>query len=137
MQFQVPQFLEVEDKLFGFLTLKQFLFIFGGAAVGYLAYTYLPGWISSFVIVIIVPFGLALAFVKVNTKPFIFFVEAALRYVLSPRLYLWKKIPKLPKKTGEGDSGNSHNAGVYVPPLSEHKLKDMAWSLDIKEHDKK
>ncbi len=134
MQFQVPQFLEVEDKLFGFMTLKQFLFVFGGAAIGYIAYTYLPKWLSSFIIVMIVPFALALAFVKVNAKPFIFFVEAMLYYILSPRLYIWKKIPRLPKKTGSGIDGG--NRGVYVPPLSEHKLKDMAWSLDIKEPEK-
>lgn len=136
MQFQVPQFLEVEDKLFGFLTLKQFLFVAGGAAMGYLAYTYLPGWISSSVIVIVVPFGLALAFVKVNTKPFIYFIEAILRYLMSPRLYIWKKVPNLPKKAEEGKEGRSRGEGVYVPPLSEHRLKDMAWSLDIKEHGK-
>lgn len=135
MQFQVPQFLEVEDKLFGFMTLKQFLFVVGGAAVGYLAYTFFPGWLSSPVIVIIVPFGLALAFVKVHTKPFIYFVEAVLRYVFSPRLYIWKKIPN-PPKTAEDTAEKSRNAGVYVPPLSEHKLKDMAWSLDIKERGK-
>lgn len=133
MQFQVPQFLEVEDKLFGFLTLKQFLFVFGGAGMGYLAYTYFPPWLSSFVIVIIVPFSLALAFVKVNTKPFIFFVEAFLRYLFSSRLYIWKKILKLPRRDGEE---KHRDAGVYVPPLSEHKLKDMAWSLDIKEHER-
>lgn len=117
------------------MTLKQFLFVVGGSAMGYLAYTYLPGWISSPLIVIIVPFGLALAFVKVNTKPFLYFVEAFLRYVFSPRLYIWKKVPNLPKKSEESSKG-SHDAGIYVPPLSEHKLKDMAWSLDIKEHGK-
>ena len=131
MQFQVPQFLEVEDKLFGFLTFKQFLFIVGGVAMGYLAYTFLPMWLSSLVIVIVVPFALALAFVKVNTKPFIFFVESFLNYSFSPRLYIWKKVPNPPKKTEKNDIRGS---GVYVPPLSEHKLKDMAWSLDIKEH---
>ncbi len=135
MQFQVPQFLEVEDKLFGFLTLKQFLFLVGGAAMAYLAYTFLPSWISFFIIAIIVPFSLALAFVKVNTKPFIFFVESFLRYLFSPRLYIWKKIPKPPTKSAE-EAEKTHNIGVYVPPLSEHKLKDMAWSLDIKEHAK-
>jgi hypothetical protein len=131
MQFQVPQFLEVEDKLFGFMTLKQFLFVFGGAAMGYLAYTYLPSWVSSPIIVIVIPFALALAFIKINTKPFIFFVESVIRYILSPRLYIWKKIPKLPERDGEK---KERPAGAYVPPLSEHKLKDMAWSLDIKEH---
>lgn len=135
MQFQVPQFLEVEDKLFGFLTLKQFLFIAGGAAMAYLAYTFFPGWLSSPIIVIIIPLGLSLAFVKVNTKPFIFFVEAVIRYIFSPRLYIWKKIPNLPKKSKDGTE-KSRGAGIYVPPLSEHKLKDMAWSLDIKERGK-
>lgn len=36
MQFQVPQFIEVEDKIFGPLTFKQFVYIAGGVALMYL-----------------------------------------------------------------------------------------------------
>ena len=42
MRFQVPQFIEVEDKIFGPLTLKQFLYTAGGAAVGFIIWSIFP-----------------------------------------------------------------------------------------------
>ncbi|MFA5830284.1 MAG: PrgI family protein [Candidatus Paceibacterota bacterium] len=137
MQYHVPQFLEVEDKIFGQLTFKQFLYIFGGLGLAYLAYVYLKIYFSIPIIIVSVMFSGALAFAKVNNKPFIYIVDAFIRYVLSPRLYIWKKLPK--KKTGKDADKNKivPAGGVYVPPLSESGLKDLAWSLDIKEHDER
>ncbi len=137
MQFQVPQFLEVEDKLFGFMTLKQFLFVIGGVAIAYIAYTYLPIIFAVPIIAFFIPFSLALAFVKINMKPFIFFVGSVIQFLLSPRLYIWEKVQK-PQKSAEKKKAeeNQKKAVAYVPPLSENKLRDMAWSLDIKERAK-
>jgi len=132
MQYHVPQFLEVEDKVFGFITLKQFLYILGGAAVSYLAYTYLKIYLAIPIIAIFLAFSLALAFYKPYNKPFMFMVEAFLTYISSPRLYIWKKIPR--EITGDKKEKLSQE-GVYVPPLSESNLKDLAWSLDIKNSD--
>lgn len=133
MQYHVPQFLEVEDKIFGQLTFKQFLYIFGGLGLAYLAYTYLKIYLSIPIIGAAIAFSFCLAFIKVNNKPFIFVVDAFTRYVLSPRLYIWKKIPK--KKLKNDKNKGKATEGVYVPPLSESNLKDLAWSLDIKERD--
>ncbi|MFM2424198.1 MAG: hypothetical protein RLZZ70_589, partial [Candidatus Parcubacteria bacterium] len=33
MQFEVPQFIEIEDKIFGPLTWKQFLYVGGGLSM--------------------------------------------------------------------------------------------------------
>lgn len=131
MQFHVPQFLEVEDKIFSILTLKQFLYLFGGIAIAYLAWTYLYWLLALPVIVAGLGFGISLAFVKINNRPFLVIVDAFLHYIFSPRLYIWKKIPRPIEKKEEVSVGN---AGVYVPPLSGSKLKDLSWSLDIKEH---
>jgi hypothetical protein len=42
MQFQVPQFLDVEDKIIGPFTIKQFLYLAGGAGFAYLSWRYIP-----------------------------------------------------------------------------------------------
>jgi hypothetical protein len=135
MQYHVPQFLEVEDKVFGFITMKQFLYILGGLAISYLAYTYLKIYLAVPIIIVFVTFGLALAFYKPYNKPFMFMVEAFLTYASSPRLYIWKKIPKINK--GGAAKDKKEDQGVYIPPLTESNLKELAWSLDIKEHDVK
>jgi len=42
MQFQVPQFIEVEDKIIGPLTFKQFVFVGGGFGMAYVLWRVLP-----------------------------------------------------------------------------------------------
>ena len=94
-QFHVPQFIEVEDKIFGPFTLKQFIYIIGGAGIIFVLYAFLKNFLPLFIIFIIVaPIGAffgALAFYKVNSQPFIKIVENALAHYSSGRLYIWKK----------------------------------------------
>lgn len=128
MRFQVPQFIEVEDKIFGPLTLKQFIYIAGGGATAFLLWNYLPLYISIFLIIPVAALTVALTFYKINNKPFIFMIEAGFKYIIGAKLYLWKKEPK---KVATRDAEKSENASIYIPKLSDSKLKDMTWSLDI------
>jgi len=123
MQYQVPQFIEVEDKIFGPLTLRQFIYIAGGAGLS-LIFAFIP-------IIIVMAFSLALAFYKINNKPFIGVVESAFKYFTSAKLYIWKKVDK---KASENPAQEARKyASVMVPKISDSKLKDLTWSLDIKE----
>ncbi|OHA91044.1 MAG: hypothetical protein A2832_01345 [Candidatus Zambryskibacteria bacterium RIFCSPHIGHO2_01_FULL_44_22b] len=132
MRFQVPQFIEVEDKIFGPLTFKQFIYIAGGIGIAVVLFTFLPKFIA---ILIALPFlilAAALAFYKVNDKPFINMVEAFVKYTLTNKLYIWKKEEKVPTAKPEADKKEVEQ--VYVPKLSDSKLKELTWSLDIKEN---
>lgn len=131
MQYQVPQFIEVEDKIFGPLTLKQFLYVAGGAALAFIAWSFLPSFIALFVAVPILIFFVAAAFYKVNGQPFLFMVENFFKFSFSKKLYLWKKKDKKPIKQEEEEKAPPQ---VYVPKLSESKLKDLTWGLDIHEN---
>lgn len=133
MQFQVPQFIEIEDKIFGPLTLKQFLYLGGGVGAGIVLFIYIPYKLIAVLLIIpIVAFSLALAFYKVNGKSFIDVVEAAFYFYLGEKLYLWKKAEKKPE-TKLTDQIQQAKAAVSVPKMSGSKLKDLTWSLDIKE----
>jgi hypothetical protein len=91
MQFNVPQFIEVEDKIVGPLTLKQFLYLGAGAGLLIILRFFLN--LTAFIIVAI-PIGLfcgLLAFYKVNGRPFIYFLGSLIGYLRRPRLYLWRK----------------------------------------------
>ncbi|OHA13670.1 MAG: hypothetical protein A2909_02045 [Candidatus Tagabacteria bacterium RIFCSPLOWO2_01_FULL_39_11] len=129
-QFHVPQFIEVESKIFGPLTLKQFIYLAGGAAIIFLLHISLPLFLT---VILAVPFGgfaVALAFLKINGRPFPKVLESAFYYYVRTRIYLWKKQkPKVPLKKEETPKGEP----VYMPKLTESKLKDLAWSLDVKE----
>jgi hypothetical protein len=132
MQYQVPQFIEVEDKIFGPLTLKQFIYIAGGAGLSFLIYQLSPSIIVSAVpMVIVLTFSGALAFYKVNNKPFIFLIESAFKYYTSAKLYIWKKQDKKPTNNLAQEAKSY--ASIMVPKISDSKLKDLTWSLNIKE----
>lgn len=134
MKFQVPQFIEIEDKIFGPLTLKQFIYLAGGGGISFVIYSIIPYFIVAvFFIIPVMLFSVALAFYKINGKPFIFIVESAFKYTLGNKLYLWqKREKKIIKK--EGVVSDENSTLLKVPKLSESKLKDLTWSLDINEN---
>jgi hypothetical protein len=78
----------------------------------------------------VVGFFLALAFYQSNGRPFVTTVESSIRYFFGTKLYIWKKEEKKPTaKNEESDA----SAELYVPKLSDSKLKELTWSLDINE----
>ena len=136
MQFQVPQFIEVEDKIFGPLTFRQFLYLAGGVGLSFILYVYLPIYISILLILPIMGFALALTFYKYNGRNFIFLAESMFKYGISKRLYLWKKEERLTNTQKAPVANPEANANLNIPRLSESKLKDLAWSLDVKDNTK-
>jgi hypothetical protein len=91
MRFEVPQFIEIEDKIFGPLTWRQFLYLGGGVGMGVVLFFTTP-----FIVFLIIGLPLAilsgaLAFYPVNNRPFSFFLEAIINYVRGQKLYLWKQ----------------------------------------------
>lgn len=91
MQFVIPQFIDVEDKIIGPITLKQFLFLLGVALVLFFLWYMFKLW---FVVVIgapIVVLAIALVLGKVDGRPLSGFLKAWLNYQINPRFYIWKK----------------------------------------------
>lgn len=130
MQYQVPQFIEIEDKIFGPLTFKQFAYLVGGGGLCFIIYRFLPGFIALLLIIPIASFSGALAFYKVNNKPFLEVVISAMKFYLTNKLYIWKKEPK---KLEEKEILSTATPKIYVPKLSESKLRELTWNLDIHE----
>jgi len=131
MRYQVPQFIDVEDKVIGPLTVKQFIYLAGGAGLSVLLYTFLPRIIAIPVILVILPLALSLAFYRINNKPFIHFLESVFYYYLKGNLYIWKRENK--KVQSKNEVGMPVHQ-MLVPKLSDSKLKDLTWSLDVNEN---
>ena len=133
MKFQVPQFIDIEDKIFGPLTIKQFIYIAGGGGLCFILFRFLPLILVIPLGIIVVGFSLALAFYQINNKPLIYIIQSAFGYYISSKLYLWKKKDNSPEKAKEDIASIDNQPTIYVPKLSESKLHDLTWSLDIKE----
>ena len=113
MQFQVPQFIDVEDKIFGPLTLKQFLYLCGAgvvSAISFLKFA-LPLWIGFTVVVLGI--ACALAFVHINGQPMSKMLMASFSYMWFPKFYLWhyispaKALPVIHQLPRANDPGGS------------------------------
>jgi len=79
-----------------------------------------------------------LAFYKVNDRPFIVVVEHAFGYFFGNKLYLWKqRTGPSSDQIAAGKANAVANSAMLttlgVPKLSNSKLKDLSWSLNIKD----
>lgn len=134
-QFQVPQFITVEDRIIGPLTLKQFAYLLGATSVLLLTWFFFHVILFFIIGIPITALFIAMAFVKLNSQPFPTVFANAINYYLKPNLYLWQQ-QRGDRGKGQGTSmtpriPESPLAGI--PKLSESKLSDLAWSLDVKE----
>lgn len=137
MEYQVPQFIEVEDKIVGPLTLKQFIYLAGTAGLCVIFFSYLPVVFAIILSLPVVAFGAALAFYKMNGKPFINVIEAGFNYYTGKKLLLWKYTE--PTQTAGQEAAKaaalaSEEAARPVrgaPRLTRGKLTELAWSLDV------
>ncbi len=130
MRYQVPQFIEVEDKIFGPLTAKQFIYLAGGGGVCLAVFSTLPIYIAAVVGAPVMALSFALAFYKINGRPFISVLENAFNYLVGSKLYLWSATR--PKKQ-EAAIATPTAQALAIPKLSESKLRELTWSLNIKD----
>ncbi|TSC73470.1 MAG: hypothetical protein G01um101470_76 [Parcubacteria group bacterium Gr01-1014_70] len=129
-QFQVPQFIEVEDKIFGPLTTKQFFYLLGGGGLTFLIWFFVENYfITGLLAAPIIALAAALAFIKVNGRPFIDLLSNAVLYITKPRLYLWQKSKKPAPQARISDT--KVRTGLIVPKVTQSKLSDLTWSLEI------
>lgn len=110
MQFQIPQFIETEDRIVGPFTLKQFIYLVDTVGVAAILFFVLDFIIWFFVAVPLAALGVALAFIKVNGRPFIGVVMSAARYYWEPRLYIWQQEhPKVNLETKAKEKSSLEN----------------------------
>jgi hypothetical protein len=130
MNFQVPQFIEIESKIFGPLSFPQFIYVVGGVAIAFLFYVAIPFFYVALIPMIIsVLSGAALAFYKVNDRSLIFLVQSMIKYYTGSKLYLWKK------DVAKKDVSVSEKTPEIDPKkIYGDKLHELSWSLDVKEN---
>jgi hypothetical protein len=91
MQHKVPQFIEVEDKIFGPFTLKQFSYLAGGFGLSIIVWrTFADSSFLLFMLAPIIALSLALTFLKPNGKPFIVLLQNFLMFLIRPKKLFWK-----------------------------------------------
>ncbi|MEI7425013.1 MAG: PrgI family protein, partial [Candidatus Staskawiczbacteria bacterium] len=136
MQFKVPQFLDIEDKIFGPFTFSQFVYLAGGAGLCFVLYKLLGFLLGAIPILAIAGFCLALTFYRPNNKPLVNMLEAGMKYLVQDKLYIWKRKKSKGIKKDTLNIVQSENPANNVR-LNSSKLRDLAWSLDVLDLEKK
>lgn len=131
MRFEVPQFIEVEDKIFGPLSWRQFLYLGGGVGAAVVMFLMLP-------FILFVVFGAplaalsaALAFYPVNNRPFSYFLEAIINYITKERLYLWRKKEISIHKQTERSSSYESVSTLQSRPKKTRDISSLARKLEL------
>ena len=137
-QFTVPQFIDIEDKIIGALTVRQFLIMSTGFAFIVLAYKLLI--FSAFLVVgvfIFIFFG-AFAFIKVNGMPLHFFVLNFIDTLKRPSLRVWSNAYhenlKLVEDVDKNDT-TLNNYSYKIPVKSKYsnsRLNELSLIVDTK-----
>lgn len=134
MQYSVPQFVEIEDKIIGPLTLKQFLTLLVGGLFGLMFYSIFN--MSAFFFVLMLPTTvvfLYLAFGKLNGRPVLGNIPTVVKFLITPKVRMFAR-------TGEGNflikkkevSKADELAKKPEPEAVSSRLKRLAYILDEK-----
>lgn len=97
MQYQVPQFIDIEDKIIGPLTIKQFIFLASGLGIAFLLFLFLRMAFAIMLSIPIVAAGFTLAFVKIEGVALPKYLASMLGFSFKPQKYLWRKDEEIKK----------------------------------------
>lgn len=88
-QFTVPQFIDVEDKILGPISVRQFLILLVGGGMGFIFYTIAD--FTLFLLLALVDLALTgtFAFFRINGVPFHYFLLNILQTFKRPGLRVW------------------------------------------------
>ncbi|MEI6287972.1 MAG: PrgI family protein [bacterium] len=132
-QVVVPQFLDVEDKVFGPITIRQFIEMLMGALLIFIfnkIFDFSLFVLSAFVVGIITG---VLAFVKINGQPFHEFLLNFLGTIKNPKLKVWKKMftkEEIKNALRPADFKAAMPNYVMRQPVTSSKLSELSLIVD-------
>jgi len=88
-QFTVPQFIDVESKIIGPITTRQFLIIIGSGVVVAVSYRLFDFTLFLTITVVVVLIASIFSFLKVNGRPFHFFILNLIQTIKRPGTRVW------------------------------------------------
>lgn len=136
MQFAVPQFTDVEDKLIGPLTLKQFLALLATGGIDLFFWSLLQFSLFFFLFALPVTLvGLALAFGKFNSRPLYGYVGSLISFVSKPQVRIFKR--EEPTVTIQIEKAKIVKQENKLEEPAESRLKKLAYLLDQKTEEEK
>jgi len=128
MRFEVPQFIEIEDKIFGPFTWKQFVYLAGGVGLAVVLFLVAPFFVTFLVGIPVALLAAALAFYPVNSRPFSVLLESMWAYYKNERTYYWRRKRDVVYRQEQTTGMTTYNT---VPQQGESGLSSLAHRLEL------
>jgi hypothetical protein len=130
MQFLVPQFIDVEDKIFGPFSVRQFIILIVAAGALFVSFRLADTGLFIVEAVIIAVLTIAFAFIRVNGRPFHYFLINLIQMIRRPQLRIWHRDVtseelRLPRVVAPP----KHNV-QHKPPLTASRLAELSLVVD-------
>jgi hypothetical protein len=128
MQYSVPQFIDVEDKIVGPFTGKQTLFLILGFGVLLILFTFLDFIFFILLSIPVIIIVLAFAFWKPKGFTVLQWANNIINYYTTAHLYIWRREPdsRMFKQTQRKQTAKE----APDLPVSRNRIKELAWLLD-------
>ena len=128
MRFEVPQFIEIEDKIFGPFTWKQFVYLGGGIGLAIVLFFVAPFWVSFVVGIPAAILASALAFYPVNSRPFSVLLESMWNFYKNDRTYYWRRQRDVVYRDDTVAGSNTYTA---TPTPGDSGLSSLSHRLEL------
>ena len=130
MHYNVPQFIDIEDRIVGPLTAKQLLWMF--AMSGVLLVMWVTIETKTYFFIMGIPVALlfvALAFYRPYGQSLSNFIASAFLFLVKPKIYLWRREARS-VKTMKKDVSVQDNFSVDKKTVRQEELHNLAEILD-------
>ena len=124
----MPQFIDVEDKIFGPITTRQFIILLSAGLLLFIVFKLADIALFIFLAALIGGSALVLAFVKINGQPFHYFLLNIVQTVRRPSRRIWYKSFTKGELTESIKSGKVEmvEAVKEIPRMSYSRIRDLS-----------
>ncbi len=132
-RFVAPQFIDVEDKIIGPITTRQFIFMIIGGVIVFVSYKIFD--VAAFGLITLVTLGFVVlfGFVKINGRHFHKFAGSMIEALRRPKVRVWYKrinSSDLAKQDKEQEQDKVKTDFSPRKRVKTKKLKDLALMVD-------
>ena len=131
-QYNIPQFVDSEDKIFGPITIRQFAVLAIGVVIGGFLWYFKPN--LGFFVVSIIPVvvgSITFAFIKINGQNFDIFLTNVVIYIIKPTLFLWSRDTDPTRSVIKMTIQKKKASFIRdKKDYSQSRVEEVAWTLD-------
>lgn len=130
MMYNVPQFVDVEDKIAGPLTWKQLLWMIAMTVLLLVVWKIFEFWAFLLIGIPVAVFFAAMAFYKPYGQPLINMVIYGITFLFQPKMYIWKQGSSGSKRSVVAQKPRELMKSKQVEVMSLEELESLSKVLD-------